>query len=120
MSMAIRIPRNGGPEVLEWQAVDVPPPGPGEAQVRHHAVGLNYIDVYHRNVLYPLPLPSGIGVEGFSTGSTGVGVRGECALGKGVIASSTGGTVSPSVDSAVCCSSVSSSSSGIVTVLGFP
>ncbi|WP_374515947.1 quinone oxidoreductase [Niveibacterium sp.] len=64
MSMAIRIPRNGGPEVLEWQAVDVPPPGPGEAQVRHHAVGLNYIDVYHRNGLYPLPLPSGIGVEG--------------------------------------------------------
>ncbi|WP_374400057.1 quinone oxidoreductase [Niveibacterium sp.] len=64
MSMAIRIPRNGGPEVLEWQAVDVPPPGPGAAQVRHHAVGLNYIDVYHRNGLYPLPLPSGIGVEG--------------------------------------------------------
>jgi len=64
MSMAIRIPRTGGPEVLEWQAVDVPPPAAGEALVRHHAVGLNYIDVYHRNGLYPLPLPSGIGVEG--------------------------------------------------------
>ncbi|QSI78005.1 quinone oxidoreductase family protein [Niveibacterium microcysteis] len=64
MSMAIRIPRHGGPEVLEWQAVDVAPPAAGEAQVRHHAVGLNYIDVYHRNGLYPLTLPSGIGVEG--------------------------------------------------------
>jgi NADPH2:quinone reductase len=46
------------------EAVDLPAPAPGEATVRHHAVGLNYIDTYHRTGLYPLPLPSGIGLEG--------------------------------------------------------
>jgi NADPH2:quinone reductase len=64
MPQAIRFHRTGGPEVLQWDTVDVPPPGPGEAQVRHHAVGLNYIDTYHRSGLYPVPLPSGIGMEG--------------------------------------------------------
>ncbi len=64
MSHAIRLDRHGGPEVLQWVPVDVPPPGTGEAQVRQHAVGLNYIDVYHRTGLYPLTLPSGIGLEG--------------------------------------------------------
>jgi NADPH2:quinone reductase len=54
----------GGPEVLRWETVDLPAPAAGEATVRHHAVGLNYIDVYHRTGLYPLPLPSGIGLEG--------------------------------------------------------
>lgn len=64
MSHAIRFHGVGGPEVLRWEAVDVAAPAPGEAQVRHHAVGLNYIDTYHRSGLYPVPLPSGIGLEG--------------------------------------------------------
>jgi NADPH2:quinone reductase len=64
MSHAIRIHRTGGPEVLQWEEVDVPPPAVGEATVRHHAVGLNFIDTYHRTGLYPLPLPAGIGLEG--------------------------------------------------------
>lgn len=64
MSMAIRFDRTGGPEVLRWQAVEVGEPGAGEARVRHHAVGLNYIDTYHRSGLYPLTLPAGIGLEG--------------------------------------------------------
>lgn len=63
MSMAIRIHNTGGPEVLQWEALDVAPPAAGEVQIRHHAVGLNYIDVYHRSGLYPLPLPAGIGLE---------------------------------------------------------
>ncbi|HEV7288525.1 quinone oxidoreductase [Sphingomonas sp.] len=53
----------GGPEVIEWVEVDLPPPGPGEARVRHEAVGLNFIDTYHRSGLYPVPLPSGLGSE---------------------------------------------------------
>lgn len=67
MSHAIRIHRTGGPEVLQWEAVDVPPPAPGEVRVRHAAVGLNFIDTYHRTGLYPLPLPAGIGLEGAGT-----------------------------------------------------
>ncbi len=63
MTHAIRFHHTGGPEVLQWEAVDVPPPGAGEARVRHHAVGLNYIDTYHRSGLYPVALPSGIGLE---------------------------------------------------------
>lgn len=64
MPHAIRIHQTGGPEVLRWEEVDVPAPAAGEATVRHVAVGLNFIDVYHRTGLYPLPLPSGIGLEG--------------------------------------------------------
>lgn len=64
MPHAIRIHRTGGPEVLQWEAVDVPSPAPGEVRVRHAAVGLNFIDTYHRTGLYPLPLPAGIGLEG--------------------------------------------------------
>ena len=64
MTHAIRMHQNGGPEVLGWEAVEVPAPAAGEVTVRHHAVGLNYIDVYHRTGLYPLALPSGIGLEG--------------------------------------------------------
>ena len=63
MSRLIRFERTGGPEVLQWVESDLAPPAPGEAQVRHHAVGLNYIDVYHRSGLYPVPLPSGLGLE---------------------------------------------------------
>ena len=64
MTYAIRIHQTGGPEVLTWESVDLPAPAAGEATVRHAAVGLNFIDTYHRTGLYPLPLPSGIGLEG--------------------------------------------------------
>jgi NADPH2:quinone reductase len=64
MPFAIRIHQTGGPEVMCWEEVVVGDPAPGEARVRHEAVGLNYIDVYHRNGLYPLPLPAGLGMEG--------------------------------------------------------
>ena len=61
---AIRIHATGGPEVLTWDAVDVPSPGPGEALIAQTAVGLNFIDVYHRSGLYPVPsLPAIIGSE---------------------------------------------------------
>jgi NADPH2:quinone reductase len=67
MPHAIRIHQFGGPEVLQWEEVAVPPPGPGEATVRQAACGLNYIDTYHRTGLYPLTLPAGIGMEGAGT-----------------------------------------------------
>jgi NADPH2:quinone reductase len=63
MAKAFRIHAHGGPEVMQWQEVDVPPPSQGEAQVRHAAVGLNYIDVYYRSGLYPVSTPHGIGQE---------------------------------------------------------
>ncbi|CAM5343652.1 quinone oxidoreductase family protein [Thauera mechernichensis] len=63
MSHAIRFHRTGGPEVLQWEAVVLPPPAAGEVRLRHHAVGLNFIDTYHRSGLYPLALPSGLGME---------------------------------------------------------
>ena len=64
MPKSIIITKNGGPEVLELQDVNVGSPGPDEIKVTNHAIGLNYIDTYHRSGLYPLPLPSGIGLEG--------------------------------------------------------
>jgi NADPH2:quinone reductase len=64
MPNAIRFNEVGGPEVLRWQEITLGEPGPQEARVRHHAIGLNYIDTYHRSGLYPVPLPSGIGLEG--------------------------------------------------------
>ncbi len=63
MPKAIRFHQPGGPEVLRLEEVPVGDPGPGEARVRHAAIGVNYVDVYHRSGLYPLPLPSGLGVE---------------------------------------------------------
>jgi NADPH2:quinone reductase len=60
---AIRIHQAGGPEVLRLEAVPLPAPAAGEAQVRHEAIGVNFVDVYHRSGLYPLALPSGLGVE---------------------------------------------------------
>src|SRR5512139_170107 len=63
MTRAIRIHATGGPEVLQLDDVALPPPGPGEARVRHAAIGVNFIDTYHRSGLYPLPMPSGIGSE---------------------------------------------------------
>jgi NADPH:quinone reductase len=63
-SEAVIIRAPGGPEVLELSSIELTPPGPLEVQVRHTAIGLNYIDTYHRSGLYPLPtLPHGIGVE---------------------------------------------------------
>jgi len=65
MSKAIRIHATGGPEVLRWEQIPQPDPGPGEVLLRHEAVGLNYIDVYFRTGLYKLPnLPAIIGQEG--------------------------------------------------------
>ena len=63
MSKSIIIKKNGGPEVLELEDVDIKSPGPDELKVTNHAIGLNYIDTYHRSGLYPLSLPSGIGLE---------------------------------------------------------
>ena len=63
MAHAIRFHKTGGPEVLQWEEVSVAQPGAGEALIRHKAVGLNYIDTYHRSGLYPMPMPSGIGLE---------------------------------------------------------
>jgi NADPH2:quinone reductase len=65
MSKAIRMEKTGGPEVLQWVDYDPGQPGPGEVLLRHEAVGLNFIDVYHRTGLYPLPeLPATPGMEG--------------------------------------------------------
>jgi NADPH:quinone reductase len=64
MTHAIRIHKPGGPEALVWDEIEVGSPGPGQIRLRHTAVGLNFIDVYHRTGLYPLPLPLIIGSEG--------------------------------------------------------
>ena len=64
MTYAIRIHKTGGPEVMRWEKVSLDETAPHEVRVRHEAVGLNFIDIYHRTGLYPLPLPSGIGLEG--------------------------------------------------------
>ena len=63
MPHATRLHKTGGPEVLTWEEVSVGKPGPGEARVRHTAIGLNYVDTYFRSGLYPTPLPSGLGSE---------------------------------------------------------
>ena len=64
MPHAIRFHKTGGPEVLQWEEVQVGKPGPGEARVRHTAIGLNYVETYVRSGLYPVPLPSALGTEG--------------------------------------------------------
>ncbi|MGQ0752677.1 MAG: quinone oxidoreductase family protein [Betaproteobacteria bacterium] len=64
MPHAIRIHENGGPDKLKWEEVQVGDPGPGEVRVRNTAVGLNFIDTYHRSGLYPLQLPITLGSEG--------------------------------------------------------
>lgn len=63
-SRAVRIHQHGGPEQLVLDHVHVGEPGPGEIRIRHYAVGLNFIDVYHRTGLYPMPLPAQLGMEG--------------------------------------------------------
>lgn len=81
MTSAIVMQETGDPDVLRWESVTLPPPGPGEVRVRHEAVGLNMIDTYHRRGLYPVELPSGIGAEGAGVVE---------ALGDGVTELSTG------------------------------
>ena len=63
MPNAIRFHKSGGPEVLVWEPVPIGKPGPGEARVRHTAVGVNFVDIYIRTGLYPAALPSGLGTE---------------------------------------------------------
>jgi NADPH2:quinone reductase len=60
---AIRITETGGPEVMKLEHIELPEPGKGEVRVRHSAIGLNFIDTYHRSGLYPISLPSGLGQE---------------------------------------------------------
>jgi NADPH2:quinone reductase len=65
MPKAIRVRKTGGPEVMQWEDVPVGDPGEGQVRIRHTAIGVNFIDTYHRSGLYPLPsLPSGLGSEG--------------------------------------------------------
>lgn len=64
MTLAMRFHQTGGPEVLQADQMELPEPGPGEARVRHHAIGLNFIDTYQRSGLYPVPLPCIAGNEG--------------------------------------------------------
>lgn len=79
-TQAIRIHRFGGPEVLQWEEVPLPAPAAGEVTIRQTAVGLNFIDTYHRSGLYPLTLPAVIGaeaagvVEALGPGASGVAV----------------------------------------------
>ena len=76
---AIRLPRFGGPDALSLDRIDLPDPGPGEIQVRHDAIGVNFIDIYYRRGVFaaPLPLPSGLGVEGVGqVTAVGEGVTG--------------------------------------------
>lgn len=64
---AIRIQTTGGPEVLEFTDVELPPPNERQVRIRHTAIGINFIDTYHRKGLYPVPLPSGLGMEAAGT-----------------------------------------------------
>ena len=76
MTKAIRFDKTGGPEVMKWVDVEVGEPAEGEIRIRQHAVGLNYIDVYFRTGLYPLPLPGGLGMEAAGEVTTvGAGVK---------------------------------------------
>ncbi len=63
MTGVYRMHQAGGPEVMQWEQDDLGQPGPGQVCVRHTAIGLNFIDTYHRSGLYPLPLPTRLGVE---------------------------------------------------------
>ena len=88
---AIRIEKTGGPEQMKWIEVDLPAPGKGEVQLKNLACGLNFIDTYHRTGLYPVPLPTGLGleasavVEAVGEGVTGFKVGDRVAHGVGPI-----------------------------------
>jgi NADPH:quinone reductase len=90
---AIQITETGGPGVMKLVDVDVPKPGPGQVRIRHKAIGLNFIDTYHRSGLYPVPLPSGIGleaagvVEDVGEGVTNLKVGDRIAYGVGALGS---------------------------------
>ena len=74
---AIRFSKPGGPEVLSLQDIELPPPAPGQLRVRHTVIGVNFIDTYHRSGLYPVSLPSGLGIEAAGTvEAVGEGVAG--------------------------------------------
>src|SRR3954462_15909101 len=81
---AIRFDHAGGPEVLNLEDIEPPPPAAGQVRVKHTAIGVNFIDTYHRSGLYPVPLPSGLGLE-----AAGV----VAALGDGASALKTGDRV---------------------------
>jgi NADPH2:quinone reductase len=77
MALVAQITEQGSPDVIQWVEQDVPPPGPGEVRVRHTAIGLNFIDTYHRGGVYKISLPSGLGVEAAGRiTAVGEGVRG--------------------------------------------
>jgi NADPH2:quinone reductase len=77
MVRAVSIQATGGPDVIRWVDVDLPDPGPGEVRMRNAAVGLNFIDVYHRSGVYPIKLPSGLGTEAVGViEAVGAGVSG--------------------------------------------
>ena len=101
MVQAIRLAKTGGPEVLEWQPVEVGKPGPGEVRLKHTAVGLNYIDTYQRSGLYPMPLPSGLGseaagiVEEVGPGVSGLKVGDRVAYAGGPLGAYSEGRVMP-------------------------
>ncbi len=63
MTRTARITAHGGPDVIKWVDVDLPPPAADEVRMRHTAIGLNFIDTYHRRGIYPVALPSGLGLE---------------------------------------------------------
>jgi NADPH:quinone reductase len=63
MTLTARISQHGGPDVIQWVEGDIAAPGPGEVRMRSTAIGLNYIDTYHRRGIYPVALPSGLGIE---------------------------------------------------------
>ncbi|MGC8508338.1 MAG: quinone oxidoreductase family protein [Thiomonas sp.] len=76
-TQAIQFDQHGGPEVLQWRTLELPTPGPGQVLLRHEAVGLNFIDVYHRTGLYPQPLPGSLGGEAAGViEAVGPGVQG--------------------------------------------
>jgi NADPH2:quinone reductase len=90
---AIRFDKTGGSDVLQYVDHDLPPPGPGQVRVKHTAIGVNFIDTYHRTGLYPLPLPSGLGseaagvVEALGEGVTGFKVGERVGYAGGAIGS---------------------------------
>lgn len=94
MTGAIRFHEYGGPEVLKWETVDVGAPGPGEARVRHAAIGVNFVDVYQRSGLYKVPLPAIAGNEGAGVVE---------AVGEGVTGVKPGDRVAYAMVAGACC-----------------
>src|SRR4051812_50195002 len=92
MPHAIQVHQTGGPEVLQWEEVEVADPGPGQVKLRQEAAGLNFIDVYHRTGLYPQALPFTPGVEGAGVVEAGgAGVSKVQAGDRGAYAGAVGG-----------------------------